>query len=113
MPISRSATISASIWTSGRWIRRHPLRQQRFIQRHNIAFGDVTAPVQNTETIRHPADKGQVLLGEQHRQADIAIQPQQQIRQLCRQRGPLPREGSSRISSRGCTISALASASWY
>ncbi len=62
-----------SIWTSGRWIRRYPLRQQRLIQRHNIAFGDVTAPVQDTEAIRHPADKGQVLLGEQHRQADIAI----------------------------------------
>lgn len=59
--------------TSGRWIRRYPLRQQRLIQRHNIAFGDVTAPVQDTEAIRHPADKGQVLLGEQHRQADIAI----------------------------------------
>lgn len=73
LPISRSATISASIWTSGRWIRRYPLRQQRLIQRHNIAFGDVTAPVQDTEAIRHPADKGQVLLGEQHRQADIAI----------------------------------------
>jgi hypothetical protein len=29
--------------------------------------------VKDTETIRHPADKGQVLLGEQHRQADIAI----------------------------------------
>jgi hypothetical protein len=35
--VTRSATISASIWISGRWIRRHPLRQQRFIQRHNIA----------------------------------------------------------------------------
>jgi hypothetical protein len=69
--------------------------------------------VKDTETIRHPADKGQVLLGEQHRQADIAIQPQQQSASFCRQRGPLPREGSSRISSRGWTISALASASWY
>lgn len=36
--------------------------------------------MQDTEAIRHPADKGQVLLGE-HRQADIATQPQQQIRQ--------------------------------
>ncbi|MFO5802020.1 hypothetical protein ACLBSQ_33145, partial [Klebsiella pneumoniae] len=30
------------------------------------SFGEVSAPVQDTEAIRPPGDKGQVLLAEQH-----------------------------------------------
>jgi hypothetical protein len=33
--------------------------------------------VQQTETIRHPTNKRQVLFGDQHRQANIAVQAHQ------------------------------------
>lgn len=69
--------------------------------------------MQNTETIRYPADKGQVLLGEQHRQADIAIQPQQQIRQLLQTARPSAARGFIKDQQPRLDNQRPASASWY
>ncbi len=70
-----------------------------------IAFGDVTAPVQDTEAIRHPADR-QVLLGEQHRQPISRFNRNSRSAALQAAR-PLPREGSS-----GSAAAAGRSALW-
>lgn len=63
----RDVRISASIWISARWIGRHPLCQQRFIQLDNAALRHITPAMQQAKTVRHPANKRQVLFRQQHR----------------------------------------------